>query len=768
MEEPVIAGGSTGAAMPVSPENEPALMDDINIDSFGIPEVPDLEIPDLEMPDLELSDLELSDIGLSEEAPEIIAAEADGILPAGPRGLLDDLQIGDLDLSGDDLQIDDLEQEGSGLSDNDLQIGDLEPTEPGLLDDDLRIEDLGLAEPGLSDDDLQIGDLELSEPGLLDDDLQIGDLELPDPGLLDDDLQIGDLGFAQSGLLNHDLQMADLELAAAEPSGGGLQIEDLELSEPGLSDSGLPNANLQVDDLEPVESEPVVTELEFGNLEPFEAEQPGSQGLDISETNIENFGTDNMDLAKTADTGEELSLEDMGMPASDDELKLEDIELPDEEPFLGSELSIDGLDQAIQSETELQMAGELNIDEFGFDNLDMGMSDSMLSDDIEGEKDASVSMDDNLEDVLNMLDDDAELAEINDMLKKSDNNEPIQDDVMDLLHQMADDEAASVNAGIKHMDDDDDGVPLPEIPQPVVETSVENTKKKEKKSASKKKKGDSADAADADVEHTKEPGKLSKFFNMLTEEIVPEPTEEELAAEKEAKAAKKQENLTKKEEEKLTKAEEKKAKAEEKAAANRVKQEAAAQKKKEKLAKKEAKKAKLAAEGPKKRIPPKKIAVAVAFGASVGGAVVLATNVLSAQGFLQTARNAYYDGDYKTVYEATYGMELDDSESDGLIKARSEVIFKVQRRYDSYQTNIKMGREVEALDALLCGISAYDAVNADAEKYGVMAEVDAVKATILDTLESKYGLDESKARAIINSEDALAYTIALNEVIAGN
>ena len=736
MEEPVIAGGSTGAAMPVSPENEPALMDDINIDSFGIPEVPDLEIPDLEMPDLELSDLELSDIGLSEEAPEIIAAEADGILPAGPGGLLDDLQI------------DDLEQEGSGLSDDDLQIGDLEPTEPGLLDDDLRIEDLGLAEPGLSDDDLQIGDLELSEPGLL-----------------DDDLQIGDLGFAQSGLLNDDLQMADLELAAAEPSGDGLQIEDLELSEPGLSDSGLPGANLQVDDLEPVESEPTVMELEFGNLEPFEAEQPGSQGLDISETNLENFGTDNMDLAKTADTGEELSLEDMGMPASDDELKLEDIELPDEEPFLGSELSIDGLDQAIQSETELQMAGELNIDEFGFDNLDMGMSDSMLSDDIEGEKDASVSMDDNLEDVLNMLDDDAELAEINDMLKKSDNNEPIQDDVMDLLHQMADDEAASVNAGIKHMDDDDDGVPLPEIPQPVVE---ENTKKKEKKSASKKKKGDSADAADADVEHTKEPGKLSKFFNMLTEEIVPEPTEEELAAEKEAKAAKKQENLTKKEEEKLAKAEEKKAKAEEKAAANRVKQEAAAQKKKEKLAKKEAKKAKLAAEGPKKRIPPKKIAVAVAFGASVGGAVVLATNVLSAQGFLQTARNAYYDGDYKTVYEATYGMELDDSESDGLIKARSEVIFKVQRRYDSYQTNIKMGREVEALDALLCGISAYDAVNADAEKYGVMAEVDAVKATILDTLESKYGLDESKARAIINSEDALAYTIALNEVIAGN
>ena len=248
---------------------------------------------------------------------------------------------------------------------------------------------------------------------------------------------------------------------------------------------------------------------------------------------------------------------------------------------------------------------------------------------------------------------------------------------------------------------------------------------------------------------------------------MPEPTEEELAAEKEAKEAKKQENLTKKEEEKLAKQEAKKAKAEEKAAADKVKQEAAAQKKKEKLAKKEAKKAKAAAEKPKKRIPPKKIAVAVAFGASVGGAVVLATNVLSTQGFLQTARNAYYDGDYKAVYEATYGMELDDSETDGLIKARSEVIFRIQRRYDSYQTNVKMGREVEALDALLQGLNVYDTINADAEKYGVMAEVDAIRTTILSTLESKYGLSEAEAKALAANQDALSYTIALGDVIAG-
>lgn len=548
---------------------------------------------------------------------------------------------------------------------------------------------------------------------------------------------------------------------------------DLEMGEISIDSLEIPEApDLEIPDLE-------MPDLDLSDLDLSDIAMP-QEKPDVEVPNVDILN------AEVSDTGEELSLEDMNMPESDSELKLEDIEMPEvssEDSFEGNDLNIDGLDQAIQSETELQMAGELNIDDLGFDNMnaDTGNPDAALpeldlSDDSDSNSDASVSMDDNLEDVLNMLDDDAELAEINDMLKKSDNKEPIQDDMMDLLHQMADDEAASVNAGIKHVEDEDDGVPLPEIPRTASVTASEeeesDTKKKDKKdkkAASKKKKGKSPDSDfDTDAETTKEPGKLGKFFNKLTEEIVPEPTEEELAAEKEAKAAKKQENQTKKEEEKLAKEEAKKAKAEEKAAAARVKQEAAAQKKKEKEAKKEAKKAKQAAEGPKKRIPPKKIAVAVAFGVSVGGAIVLSTNILSKQGFLQTARNAYYDGDYKAVYEATYGMELDDSSSDGLIKARSEVILRVQRRYDSYQTYMKMGREVEALDALLRGLTAYDGANADAEKYGVMAEVDAVKANILNTLAEKYGLDETAARAIIANQDALSYTIALNDVIAGN
>ncbi|MBO5031285.1 MAG: hypothetical protein J6C19_02945 [Lachnospiraceae bacterium] len=469
------------------------------------------------------------------------------------------------------------------------------------------------------------------------------------------------------------------------------------------------------------------------------------------------FELGDMDIPEIPDEEPEFDLGDIDVSEiPDEELKfgLEDIdipEIPDEEP----ELESGNMSKAADISDEPDILGNT------------GMKDGLSIDD-----------DDSLDDVLSMLDDDAELAEINDMLKKSDNNEPIQDDMMDLLNQMADDEAASVHAGIEHGNEDNGGVPLPEMPKHLsgkgktgagIESGAGIDTGKKSRKASRKKKNASADS---ETENPKKVGKLGKFFNLLTEDLVPEPTEEELAAEKEAKEAKKQENLTKKEQDKLAREEAKKEKAEEKEASQKAKAELAAQKKKEKQAEKEkklaAKKAKQEAEAPKnvKRIPPKKIAAVAVFGITVGTAVIVATNVLSTQSFLQSARNAYYQQDYKTVYQATYGMELDESKSDGLIKARSEVLLKLQRRYDSYQINLKMGREVEALDALLQGVAVYDYINADAEKYGVMEEADAIKTKILNTLEAKYGLDEEGARELINNDDALSYTIALNDIVS--
>ncbi len=394
----------------------------------------------------------------------------------------------------------------------------------------------------------------------------------------------------------------------------------------------------------------------------------------------------------------------------------------------------------------------------------------------------NMSSDDDFSDILEIMDEDPDLAEINDMLKKVDKNEPVQDDddVMGLLNQMADDESKEVEPVTQ---------PTPE-PVPVSEPEKVNADaaSQEEASTDKKKKGikkakkkapkesRKSSTEDTAVEESKEPkekkpGVLSKVFHLLTDEWEPEPTEEELAqAAEEAKAAKEEANA-KKAEDKKAKAEEKKAKAAEKEAAKKAKAEEAAVKKKEKQDAKEAKlaekRAKEEAEAPKnqKRLSPKKIAVVTVFAASILAGILLFSNYASFQGSIAKARRAYYLGDYKSVYIETYGEKLD--ESDSIIEAKSKVILTMQRKLDSYQNHMKLGQNVEALNALITGLQTYDTINQEAESYGVLSEVDSIKDEILAILESNYGLNEEEARALLQDDDKVSYTLALDRIANG-
>ena len=393
----------------------------------------------------------------------------------------------------------------------------------------------------------------------------------------------------------------------------------------------------------------------------------------------------------------------------------------------------------------------------------------------------NMSSDDDFSDILEIMDEDPDLAEINDMLKKVDKNEPVQDDddVMGLLNQMADDEskeAEPVTQSIPESVAEPEKVNVDAIASQEEASTGKKKKgiKKAKKKAPKEsKKSKESSTEDTTVEESKEkkPGVLSKVFHLLTDEWEPEPTEEELAqAAEEAKAAK-EEADAKKAEDKKAKAEEKKAKAAEKEAAKKAKAEEAAAKKKEKQDAKEAKlaekRAKEEAEAPKnqKRLSPKKIAVVTVFAASVLAGILLFSNYASFQNSIAKARRAYYAGDYKSVYIETYGEKLD--ESDSIIEAKSKVILTMQRKLDSYQNHMKLGQNVEALNALITGLQTYDTINQEAESYGVLAEVDSIKDEILAILESNYGLNEEEAKALLQDDDKVSYTLALDRIANG-
>ena len=50
---------------------------------------------------------------------------------------------------------------------------------------------------------------------------------------------------------------------------------------------------------------------------------------------------------------------------------------------------------------------------------------------------------------------------------------------------------------------------------------------------------------------------------------------------------------------------------------------------------------------------------------------------------------------------------------------------------------------------------------------GVLAEVDSIKDEILAILESNYGLNEEEARALLQDDDKVSYTLALDRIANG-
>lgn len=700
---------------------------EIKLDTLETPAETEYEFSTLEMPEtepeIELSDNELSDIELHEVDSAAV-------------------EIPETSVSG-----------GSGFAEGRLSQDEISALLSQVLDDDgedSKTEDAGNGGEDGGTTDADNG----SVSGAAADN---GEAVAADMESISADSMDSASDISIDGLDEAIQSTTETELA------GELNTDDLSIDELDLG------ADIGVGDIEP---EPVLASAIDGGA--ADTDMAGAEEeLNIDDVSIDDFKHDESEAP-------------ISSGGADGELSLDDI--------TDSDMDLGGADMAVEEDSQDEDDDDFSVDIPDIETLDMPdvsakNDDSKAADGAPENEDADAV----INDMLNMLDmvpetdigadseSDPELAEINNMFS----GEPVHDDMMDLLHKMADNEAEFVNAGKMDMDDSDEGAPP--VQNLDVVKRVENKKAEEaekakpkkekakkKKTSKKKKKGveetEEEEAGIIEEKTEKKPGAMGKFFNMLTEDLVPEPTEEELAAEKAAKEAKKQENQTKKEEEKAAKEEAKKAKAEEKEAAKKAKAAEAEQKKKEKKAAKEAKlaakRAKEAAKPPIKRIPPRKIMAGAVFGATVFGAIFVATNILSDQGYLQKARRAYYNGDYMTAYRSTYGMELDSS--DDIIRGRSEAILRMERKYDSYKTNLKMGRELEALNALIESFETYDYINTDAEQYGVLAEVDAIMDEIRGILLDDYGIDETEARELLQIADPLSYSMALNDIINGS
>lgn len=413
-------------------------------------------------------------------------------------------------------------------------------------------------------------------------------------------------------------------------------------------------------------------------------------------------------------------------------------------------------------------------------------------------------------DVTDLIDNmdgaDADLAEINGLLKNAERNESVNDDILELLESVradnsedGDDSAFDIfdehelkevlRDGGQYINSAEELESIPEKPSKKKKRGKKEKKKKEKpenggglkkKLFGKKKKAEAADeeelSADTDKEmqgktsasdngaadqediirqkEEKKPGFFSKLKGLLEEEEgESSENQDNVGGLKEINEAEREE--IKKEAQKKKEKKEKKGNKKEKAASKKPEK-----KKKAKKVKKEKAPREVVFERP---ILSKKVLILlVALCATLLASIFILSSLLPDYQQRQRVRSAYQDRDYETVYKFLYNKNRNSNET--IMYDRAELIFKLERKWKSYQNNMLLNQELEALHALMEGVAYYHSLSGTVE-YETQAELDSLYQMICGAL-GRYGITPEDAMEI-NAYDDVTYTKQLTSLVNG-
>ena len=581
--------------------------------------------------------------------------------------------------------------------------------------DELSLDDISLEESA-AEDAVDLGEGELSQDEMAMDDLSLDDLSF-------DDLSLDNLSLEESAATEDAADLGEGELSQDEMALDDLVLDDLNLDDLALEESG---------------------EEGVGEDEPESA-------MEIEELDLD-----------TDDGMEGLALE---------EHMLDEMEVSDDTDGLMSEEDIDRL-----------LSGEDSLDSVG---------DFALEESEEGA--------DDLSDLLAGMDHDEELSEINDLLEASDQGVSADDDILAMLEGTEDnsdsfdffenDDAAREAGSIRELSPEEAAAREGDGKKPKKEK-----KKRKKLFGKKKKEAEEGESAETESERTeledllgtedeeteapaedKKPGVFTRIMNFLLESDEEEdPLAAEILADNEGETG----TITDENKELLAELseEDKKGKKKKKKDKKGKKgkdgegaegEEGAEDKKAKKRKKKEKKKQEdvdLLAP-PEKKLSKKKVMTVFLFCATLAACIIMVTTVLPNYMQKREAHMAYDQKDYGEVFTLLYDQKR--SEEDEILFQRSNLVLQMERKLDSYDNYSKLNMRLEALNALISGVSRYQAILPEAEKYNVVGEVSDSYAQILERLSADFGVSEEQAYEIIASEDDVTYSQKLEAIING-
>ena len=266
---------------------------------------------------------------------------------------------------------------------------------------------------------------------------------------------------------------------------------------------------------------------------------------------------------------------------------------------------------------------------------------------------------------------------------------------------------------------------------------------------------------DDEVSKKEKPVKKKSLMTILFGE--PDEDDELSPEELEAIERKKAEKKAKKEAARLAKEEKKAAAKEEKAAKTGDKKKAQEEKKKVRAVKK----AKQKEEEEKNAEPVKtlnKPAVVFIFTLFLGGTFLfyLGMNNFNYTLAIQKATDYFDNQKYHKAYDEIKGVEVKEKDQD--LKDRIYTVMYVERLYESYQNNIELDRQKKALDSLLRGVDKYYEYYDEAQKLGIVDDLNYSFAQIQTALQDHYGITVEQAAAI-NQLDSYEYVQTVDQYV---
>ena len=418
------------------------------------------------------------------------------------------------------------------------------------------------------------------------------------------------------------------------------------------------------------------------------------------------------------------------------------------------------------------------------------------------------------EDVTELLDQmgskNEDLSDINEMLKKVDNNESLDTsdaDMLALLEGIREAPSEGTSA-TEEADSTEDSTENPkEKKKKEKRAKKEKKEKKPRKKLFGKSKAESVETGEAEGEANQEnggaadevgfmtdegaevslddaldsirdkdveagmekkPGFFARLWHFLTEEA--EEIEDEVSKGAENATGENAEIIKELDNEDANKKKKKDKKKKSKKAGKAVPVEGAEEEEGENAGGTSAKKKKKKEKKEKEKRPPepkvltrRATIVLVAFCATLIAAITFLSSFLPEYADKTEARRAFYAGDYKTVYEQLNNKKL--GSSDEIMFQRAVEVLSLQHKLDSYQNRIVLGKDMEALDALFQGVDLYIEL-AGSDTSGALDELTEIYQQICTILQNDYGVSSEEA-VEINGYDNETYTRKLDSILHG-